>query len=288
MTSSRAEQFPLSVDINPTAVCNLHCSFCWGPDHAIPDSLDTAQWRGVIDFFADRGTENIVFTGGEPLVRRDIVDLIQHAKNRKLGVTLSTNTLLLDRYADRILPLIDRIGIPIDGSSPAMNQRMRLGNPRSFETAVSALDRIGEDYPDIFVSLRTVVSKINQDDVPNIGEVLSVGNRRVNQWILYQFAPVSIGAAHADEHFISDADFARVAALARERYPTLPIVDYASEQRTGRYVFVGPEGNIFGVGDDGQYVHSGSFLTDGAGDLEQAVIGVFDMTGNIKHTYPSQ
>src|SRR2546421_7250557 len=98
---SDSSLFPRSVDINPTALCNLHCSFCWGPDHTLPDSLTAEDWEQVIRFFAHHGTTAIVFTGGEPLIRKDIGRLLEFAKILGMRVTLSTNTLLLQKRADQ-------------------------------------------------------------------------------------------------------------------------------------------------------------------------------------------
>lgn len=95
MYELEGKNFPRSIDINPTAKCNLDCSFCWGPEHTIEDGLSTAQWKGVIDLFSRRGTNAIVFTGGEPLIRPDIDKLVVYAKEQGMRTTLSTNTLLL-------------------------------------------------------------------------------------------------------------------------------------------------------------------------------------------------
>src|ERR1051326_8916799 len=137
--SSEQACFPSSIDINPTALCNLHCSFCWGPDHTLPDSLTTEDWEHVIRFFAHRGTTAIVFTGGEPLVRKDIGRLLAFAKFLGMHVTLSTNTLLLRKRAEQYLPFVDEIGIPLDGSNAVNNSRMRLGPSRAFACALDAM-----------------------------------------------------------------------------------------------------------------------------------------------------
>src|SRR2546421_10043014 len=143
---SDSSLFPRSVDINPTALCNLHCSFCWGPNHTLPDSLTTEDWEQVIHFLASHGTTAIVFTGGEPLIRKDIHHLLAFAKRLGMRITLSTNTLLLRRRAAEILPFVDEIGIPLDGSSAVNNATMRLGNPRAFTTALDALHFIRSHY----------------------------------------------------------------------------------------------------------------------------------------------
>src|SRR5437762_732284 len=103
--------FPTSIDINPTAKCNLSCSFCWGPNHTIEDGLSTADWKAVLSFFTTYGTSSVVLTGGEPLIRRDLAEIVRFAKrNLGLHLTLSTNTLLLKKKAPDVLAYVDEIG----------------------------------------------------------------------------------------------------------------------------------------------------------------------------------
>lgn len=263
--------FPQAIDINPTAKCNLDCSFCWGPDHEIPDGLDTHDWKRTIDFFSKRGTKAVVFTGGEPLLRKDIGELMQHSKQRDLRVTLSTNTLLLARRADVVLPYTDEIGIPMDGSTVENNIRMRLGTRRHFQTVIDSLDFLKESYPDIEVTVRTVVSAQNIDDLQRIGQVLEERRDTFDRWKIYQFTPVSIGARHKDEHDISPTRFKEATASVLSRFDTLNAQTYSSDQRIGRYVFIGPEGNVFGVGDDGDYRVVGNFLTMNEGEIYQGI-----------------
>lgn len=250
--------FPSSVDINPTAVCNLHCSFCWGPDHAIPDRYDTGRWNEIVDFLADRGSTGIVFTGGEPLIRKDIGELVKHSKDRGLNVTLSTNTLLWEKRHKEVGPYINELGIPLDGSTREKNNLMRLGNPKQYDTFLRTLSTAKIAYPDVNITVRTVASKVNKDDIVDIGKVLSNYEGLFDRWKIYQFAPVSIGKDHADEHEMNSQEFTDIASEASQQLNT-PTRIYSSTERVGRYVFVGPEGNLFGVGDNGDYKVVGNF-----------------------------
>lgn len=139
--------FPRSIDINPTAKCNLACEFCWGPDHNISDGLNTNQWKGAIQLFAQNGTDSIVFTGGEPLIRSDIGELIRFAKDQGMRITLSTNTILLKRKASQVLPFVDEVGVPLDGSTKENNSMMRVGNTGAFQSSLEAMDFLSKEYP---------------------------------------------------------------------------------------------------------------------------------------------
>lgn len=283
------KEFPQTIDINPTAECNLRCTFCWGPDHTIPDALTTDDWEKVISFFALRGTKSVVFTGGEPLIRKDLVELLRHAKLQGMRTTLSTNTILLNEArAHELLPYIDEIGIPIDGSTAEKNRRMRIPvNPRAkgkhFINVMEALPRVKHLAPDIDITIRTVVSRVNQDDIMDIGRLLHTMPDVWNKWKLYQFTPVSIGAEHEEEHNMPRELFQTIGKEVCEMWPTSNIKVYASDDRTGQYVFLGPEGSIFGVGDDGMYKQLGIFQDMGEPQIIEAVHSLLIPTDNRGH-----
>lgn len=260
---------PTSVDLNPTAKCNLACTFCWGPDHSMPDSLSRADWTAIIDAFVDMGTKAVVFTGGEPLVRPDIGDLVHHSHDRGLRVTLSTNGIMLKRRADDVLPYVNEIGIPIDGYDASSNGRMRIGTPRAFQCAVDAVRLVSARYPAIEITVRTVVSNVNSGYVERIGELLNGMSAEFDRWKLYQFSSRGIGEKHSAEHGISVAEFRRSIGQVRSRFPALNISAQEELEGTGRYLFVGPDGVVFGVDDEGRYRQAGAWR-HGAFDLSAA------------------
>lgn len=270
--------FPTSIDVNPTAHCNLNCSFCWGPDHSIPDKLTTDNWKQLLDFFAQRGTTSVVFTGGEPLVRKDIGDLLRYSDELGMRVTLSTNGLLLARKADDVLPHINEIGIPLDGSTPERNSKMRLlpggmrrGSLGHFDAALSSMALVRARRPEAEITARTVASRVNQDDLIPIGRVLSEHLGDVDRWKVYQFMPVSIGAKHRAEHELFDAEFKAIGENLIRTFPDMRIQIYPASERIGRYLFVGPEGNLFGVGPDGKYENIGNFFEMSEAQLSEGI-----------------
>ncbi len=107
--------------ISVTSQCNLRCTYCMREEHephesSVP-SLKKHEIKTIIDVLAGLGITKIRFTGGEPLLRSDIVELVEHAKNtagiRK--VTMTTNGLLLDRYLQRLTDAgLDALNFSID------------------------------------------------------------------------------------------------------------------------------------------------------------------------------
>ncbi len=97
----RARPSPLFVGISVTARCNLRCSFCFGryyeqqvDDIALEDLLD------LINHLADSGCLHINFSGGEPLLRNDISEIVRLSLDRGIITAVSTNGILIDRHLE--------------------------------------------------------------------------------------------------------------------------------------------------------------------------------------------
>src|SRR5439155_19841923 len=90
---------PLCLLAELTYRCPLKCPYCSNPLelHRYRDELDTGQWLRVLSEAAGLGVVQVHFSGGEPLVRRDLVELVQHARQAGLYTHLSTGGTLADK-----------------------------------------------------------------------------------------------------------------------------------------------------------------------------------------------
>jgi MoaA/NifB/PqqE/SkfB family radical SAM enzyme len=80
--------------LSVTYRCNNRCYFCCAECPRVTDELNTQEWKTIIDKIRDLGIPSISFTGGEPTLRDDLVDLVAYA-SRNLSVGLITNGKLL-------------------------------------------------------------------------------------------------------------------------------------------------------------------------------------------------
>lgn len=99
---------PFGLLAEMTYRCPLHCPYCSNPVHAPTDSagqdeLSTAEWLRVIQEASELGVLHILFSGGEPLVRKDLPELVAHAHNHGMYTNLITSGLGLTR--SRLLAL---------------------------------------------------------------------------------------------------------------------------------------------------------------------------------------
>jgi len=104
---------------NITRTCNLQCVHCYSDSYAqaYPGELTTAEAKGVIDDVAGFKAPALLFSGGEPLIRADLLDLIAYATGKGLRITLSTNGTLIDKtVAGKLKALgLTYVGISLDG-----------------------------------------------------------------------------------------------------------------------------------------------------------------------------
>jgi pyrroloquinoline quinone biosynthesis protein E len=172
---------PMGMLLELTHRCPLQCPYCSNPLalERVAAELDTDSWMRVLDEAADLGVLQVHFSGGEPLVRRDLAMLVRHAAGRSLYTNMITSGVLLD---DRAMALlldagIDHIQLSFQDSDPAGNDR--IGNyAGGFEKKRQAADRIrAAGLP---LTLNFVVHRQNVDRVADmIGMAESLGAERV-------------------------------------------------------------------------------------------------------------
>jgi MoaA/NifB/PqqE/SkfB family radical SAM enzyme len=237
---------PYSADLMVTGRCNLRCPFCWGPSHSVGGVLPVEEWTRLIGRLATLGTRTIILTGGEPLLYDGLPAICHCAKNLGLRVILSTNGILLESRGIAVLPLLDEIGIPLDGSSAQRNNALRpqVSSENHYAGALAAIEYLHRNWPAIKLTIRTVVTAENADDIEAIGERLLTLPTKMFRWKLYQFVPRGYGAETAESLAINTDDFKAVAAEVSQRLPSLMIDSLCHEQIDGRYLFVEPDGAV--------------------------------------------
>ncbi len=134
---------PLAMTFAVTYRCQLNCIHCSAANHFKPGTpeLSTEEAKNLIDQAEDLGVTVIAFTGGEPLIRKDISDLIGHVDQDKAIPIMFTNALLIDEEkADELAEAgLYTIFISIDSPVPEEHDSFR-GLPGLFQRAVDAIE----------------------------------------------------------------------------------------------------------------------------------------------------
>ncbi len=249
---------PKTVDFNVNGICNLNCHWCWGPDHKAKEELTNDQWKEIAGKLHALGTQNITFTGGEPLMKEGLADLLKYVQGLGVRTTLSTNGLLLRRLGTQVLPYVNDIGLPLDGHTQAINSSMREGSPKHFERVLEAIVRVQKEYPKIDLTVRTVLSKKNEESVPLIGKTLrdfGVDPTKI-RWKIYQVTPTGIRKSDTiqQDWCVLDKTFDEVVEQTKKANPEFAAIStLKTEGHAGRYFHIYPDGksHIFIDGADG-------------------------------------
>jgi 12,18-didecarboxysiroheme deacetylase len=192
---------------NVTRRCNLRCIHCYAKshDHCEEQELTTAEGKAMIEDLAAFGCPVLLLSGGEPLMRRDIIELAAFAKGRGMRVVLSTNGTLIDRTMAQTLRKIglSYVGISLDGLQ-AYHDRFRKV-PGAFEQAMTALRHCRE--LGLKVGLRFTIHRGNADQVGDIFDLVEA--ERVPRICFYHLVYAGRGSSLIDE----DLDHAATRAV---------------------------------------------------------------------------
>ena len=148
-----------------TQACNLHCVHCYASATAGPAKGELTRDEGyaLLDDLKAFNAPAVLFSGGEPLMRPEILDFIAHAQKLGLSSTLSTNGLLIDDLmADKLAAMgLKYAGISLDGSNDR-HDKLR-GMKGAFKATLEAIDRC--NVRGIKVGLRFTVHALNEQDL---------------------------------------------------------------------------------------------------------------------------
>ena len=129
------------VSWNTTNACNLYCKHCYRDSGTkAEEELNTEESKQLIDEIAAAGFKIMIFSGGEPLLRDDIEELIQYASQASLRPVLGTNGTLINIDKARKLKEAGTmaVGISLDSINPVLHDEFRA-SPGAWQKAVDGM-----------------------------------------------------------------------------------------------------------------------------------------------------
>ena len=157
---STLRYLPISGNIELTAKCNLRCVHCYIRDTCTTNELSYEEICDILDQIADAGCLWLLFTGGEPLVRKDFTDIYQYAKKKGFLLFILSNATLItpdiaDLFAEQPPFLLD---VTMYGSSAETYEKM-TGVPGSFEKFMNGIKLAVDRH--LNLQLKTIPCTIN-------------------------------------------------------------------------------------------------------------------------------
>jgi len=197
-TASASEKFvPLVMSWNLTRKCNLKCPHCYinATPQELRNELSTEEAKNLIDQICEVSRPLLILSGGEPLLRKDVFELVRYgtAKGLKMGIG-SNGSLIDDAAAMKLKDAgVETVSISLDSHIPEQHDEFR-GVVGSWEKAVKAIKALRENG--VLVQVNTTVTQQNYDqidDIMSLAEKLGVEN-----FHLFFLVPTGRGARLAD------------------------------------------------------------------------------------------
>jgi 12,18-didecarboxysiroheme deacetylase len=199
---------------NVTRRCNLKCVHCYAhaTEEAVSDELTTAEGKALIDDLAAFGVPVLLFSGGEPLVRKDLPELAEYAVQKGMRAVISTNgTLITPSMAQTLKAIgLSYVGISLDGME-SINDEFR-GITGAFKSAMKGIQNCQD--AGIKVGLRFTINKANATEIPKIFDLLE--DKQIPRVCFYHLVYAGRGSKMVEED-LTHAEARKVVDLIMDR-----------------------------------------------------------------------
>jgi AdoMet-dependent heme synthase len=188
---------PLVMSWNVTRECNMKCSHCYinATEKKLTNELSTQEGKDLMDQICQVSKPLLILSGGEPLLRPDIYELIQYGTSKGLKIGLGSNgSLINDEVAAKLKAAgIATVSISLDSHIAAQHDEFR-GVVGSWEKAVEACKALRKN--NVLVQVNTTLTQQNYsqiDDIMSLAEEIGVEN-----FHLFFLVPTGRGAKLSD------------------------------------------------------------------------------------------
>jgi len=176
-----------------TRACNyncLHCSFASNP-HAI-NEINTEGGKKIVDDLYDMGAKWFGLSGGEPLVRKDIFEIIEHAKSLGMNVSLITNGFYVKGdILDKLIKNEVMTAVSLEGTEKTNDMTRGKG---SYKIALEAMKNLSDG--NIF---DCIVSTLNKNNCSEVDHVAEIGYKyNATRVVYHNYVPVGRAQEHLE------------------------------------------------------------------------------------------
>ena len=152
-----------------TTLCNLRCLHCHASGgRPYPGELDTGRAKKLIENLTTvKEFRMLVFTGGEPLMRKDIFELTGHARDLGFNIVYATNATLVSRDVAGRMARSGVVGaaVSIDSVHPEKHDRFR-GVPGAWRRTIAGIKNIVDEG--MYLQINITISKLNLDEMEDL------------------------------------------------------------------------------------------------------------------------
>lgn len=238
--------------------CFLYCKGCYSFSRVekCGQIIPTEKIVSFLKYAYKNGTRKVTLCGGDPLTRKDIIDLLKKIKKIGFKISLDTvgtsiiraikqngNTIIKKTSAKQLAKLVDNIGIPIDGSTTEIIKLFRQSNSNILDEQIQICEQLRKYNANICIN--TVVHKGNLNDACNLANLIK-NLDYINQWQIFQYAPMGkYGLLNRDQFEISEADFNRYKSNVLSVIANNNIQFKTFKERNNIYMIIDNSGNAW-------------------------------------------
>lgn len=177
---SNEKYVPLVVSWNVTLKCNLKCAHCYinAAETELSNELNTDSAKMLIHQITEVSRPLLILSGGEPLLRDDIYEIIRYGADRGLRMGMGSNGMLIDDETTRRLEEagMRTVAISLDSSTPEKHDEFR-GVKGCWQRAVEAIKALKKSKIDVQVNSTVTLQNYDEvEDIMTLAEELGVDN----------------------------------------------------------------------------------------------------------------
>ena len=231
--------------ISVTDLCNLRCQYCMPQDGVCKvehsDVLSIEEFYEIAKAFVSLGVDKIRITGGEPLVKNGIVELVEKIANLDgvKDLAMTTNALLLKKYAKQLKDAgLNRVNISLDTLNPEKYKEItRGGDIQKVLEGIEEAKKVGLTP----IKINTVlIGNFNVDEIENF--VYITNNEEIDVRFI-ELMPIGEASDWASEKFISNSiilDKVKELEKTEAKDPSSPAVYYKLPNGKGKVGIINP------------------------------------------------
>lgn len=163
---------PLRMDLALTYRCQNRCAHCYNEEGRAVEEMDTAKWRRVLDACHGAGIPHVVFTGGEPTLREDLVDLVACAEELGLVTGLNTNGRRLadPAYAQALREVgLDHVQITLESADPTLHNTLTRSD--SFDQTLAGIR--ASVAAGLYTLTNTTLTRVNAPGIEDLVDLVA-------------------------------------------------------------------------------------------------------------------
>lgn len=218
--------------------CNMRCKFCYATfeDMHVINQLSKEDSFTILKKLKDAGLQKITFAGGEPLLYKNLIEVIEYSKEIGLVTSIITNgSLLTDTLLEKFRDKLDWVGLSID----SLNGETNIQIGRTYKKKPNYLELVDKIKSHGFkLKINTVVNRYNEGE--NMQEFINKVNP--SRWKIFDTLKVN---GQNDTQFqeikTSEGGFERF--INRHSHPSMVVEN--NQAMTGSYLLIDPRGRLF-------------------------------------------